>query len=172
MSPSVFSSHSPPTQYQPSSLISRIKDTFGFWWPSRAQPFGSFVNLRKKIGGASLAAFAGRKLPQPPVRTGITAGTLSAERSCRAAHSSTPCIARLRIVFIGCRFDARDGQYKLLDVNPRIGCTFRPIPGLERNGCRASLLSRLNRPAVHAERACEGRKWLVESLDLMTLPDQ
>ena len=26
---------------------------------------------------------------------------------------------------MGYRFDARDGQYKLLDVNPRIGSTFR-----------------------------------------------
>jgi len=26
---------------------------------------------------------------------------------------------------VGYRFDARDGKYKLLDVNPRIGSTFR-----------------------------------------------
>ena len=29
------------------------------------------------------------------------------------------------ILDIGYRYDRRDGQYKVLDVNPRIGCTFR-----------------------------------------------
>ena len=29
------------------------------------------------------------------------------------------------IVDLGFRFDARDGSYKLLDVNPRVGSTFR-----------------------------------------------
>jgi D-aspartate ligase len=29
------------------------------------------------------------------------------------------------IVDIGYRYDRRDGEYKLLDVNPRVGATFR-----------------------------------------------
>ena len=33
------------------------------------------------------------------------------------------------ILDIGYRFDERDGEYKLLDVNPRIGATFRLFVG-------------------------------------------
>lgn len=32
-----------------------------------------------------------------------------------------------RIVDIGYKYDGRSAQYKLLDVNPRIGTTFRPL---------------------------------------------
>jgi len=132
--------------------------------------FNGYFNERSEC----LAAFVGRKLRQRPVRTGITTLGIClqnevVERPIRALLTS---LGYRGIVDIGCRYDARDGQYKLLDVNPRIGCTFRLF--VDPNGmdvARACYLD-LTGQAVHAESAREGRKWLVENLDLITLPDQ
>ena len=132
--------------------------------------FNGYFNERSEC----LAAFVGRKLRQRPVRTGITTLGIclqneAVERPIRALLTS---LGYRGIVDIGCRYDARDGQYKLLDVNPRIGCTFRLF--VDPNGMdvvRACYLD-LTGQAVHAESAREGRKWLVENLDLITLPDQ
>jgi D-aspartate ligase len=131
--------------------------------------FNGYFNEKSEC----LAGFMGRKLRQRPAATGIaTLGicvqNTAAERPIRALLSS---LGYRGIVDIGCRFDARDGQYKLLDVNPRIGCTFRLF--VDPNGMdvvRACYLD-LTGQAIRAEPACEGRKWLVENLDLITLPD-
>jgi predicted ATP-grasp superfamily ATP-dependent carboligase len=131
--------------------------------------FNGYFNEKSEC----LAGFTGRKLRQRPMATGITTLGIcwqnsAAERSIRTLLS---LVGYRGIVDIGCRFDARDGQYKLLDVNPRIGCTFRLF--VDPNGTdvvRACYLD-LTGQAVRAEPACEGRTWLVENLDLATLPD-
>ena len=131
--------------------------------------FNGYFNEKSEC----LAGFTGRKLRQRPLATGITTLGIClrnavAERPIRELLSS---VGYRGIVDIGCRFDARDGQYKLLDVNPRIGCTFRLF--VDPNGMdvlRACYLD-LTGQGVRAEPACEGRKWLVENLDLLTLPD-
>jgi predicted ATP-grasp superfamily ATP-dependent carboligase len=67
---------------------------------------------------------------------------------------------------IGYRFDARDGQYKLLDVNPRIGSTFRLFAAT--NGldvARAIYLDRTGQ-IVPSAQVPQGRKWIVETNDL------
>jgi predicted ATP-grasp superfamily ATP-dependent carboligase len=131
--------------------------------------FNGYFNEKSEC----LAGFTGRKLRQRPLATGITTlgiclQNAAAELPIRELLSS---LGYRGIVDIGCRFDARDGQYKLLDVNPRIGCTFRLF--VDPNGLdvvRACYLD-LTGQAVQAERASEGRKWLVENLDVLTLPD-
>jgi hypothetical protein len=63
---------------------------------------------------------------------------------------------------LGYRYDARDGQYKILDVNPRIGSTFRLFVG--RHGldvARAHYLDLTGQP-VPADEMIEGRRWLDE----------
>lgn len=70
------------------------------------------------------------------------------------------------ILDIGYRYDARDGQYKVLDVNPRIGATFRLF--VDQSGmdvARALYLDLIGRPVPRAA-APEGRKWIVEDADL------
>jgi D-aspartate ligase len=70
------------------------------------------------------------------------------------------------ILDIGFRYDARDGEYKLLDVNPRLGSAFRLFTGT--NGMdvvRAQYLD-LTGQDVPASEPCAGRKWIVENYDL------
>jgi D-aspartate ligase len=72
------------------------------------------------------------------------------------------------IVDMGYRYDRRDGKYKLLDVNPRVGATFRLF--VDSNGMdvvRALYLNLTGQP-VRSGRAREGRKWIVEQSDLAT----
>jgi hypothetical protein len=72
------------------------------------------------------------------------------------------------IVDMGYRYDRRDGKYKLLDVNPRVGATFRLF--VDSNGMdvvRALHLNLTGQP-VRSGRAREGRKWIVEQSDLAT----
>lgn len=118
-----------------------------------------------------LVAFTGKKLRQRPMNTGITTLGVclrneTVEQSLRKLLQS---VGYRGIVDIGCRFDARDGKYKLLDVNPRIGCTFRLF--VDPSGMdviRACYLDLTGQP-VRAEPAREGRKWLVENQDILEL---
>src|SRR3954463_2621498 len=70
------------------------------------------------------------------------------------------------ILDIGYRYDARDGQYKVLDVNPRIGATFRLFA--DQNGmdvARALYLDLIGNEVL-AGQVRDGRKWLVEDCDI------
>src|SRR5947208_16342430 len=69
---------------------------------------------------------------------------------------------------VGYRYDARDGQYKLLDVNPRIGSTFRLF--VAENGmdvARAMYLDLTRQPVVPGTQR-PGHKWFVEDQDLVS----
>jgi len=117
-----------------------------------------------------LAAFTGRKIRQWPAHRGIT--TLGICMSNKTVEETTrefmKAIGYRGIVDIGYRYDARDGRYKLLDINPRIGCTFRLF--VADNGVdvvRALYLDMTGQP-VTAASAPNGRRWLVEDLDLLS----
>lgn len=117
-----------------------------------------------------LVGMVGRKLRQCPAYTGMTSlGVLvknaAVEEMTRRFFKR---IGYQGIVDLGYRFDARDGQYKLLDVNPRIGATFRLFQ--DRNGLdvlRAYYLDLTGQPVAQAE-ISEGRKWVVENNDLIS----
>ena len=74
-----------------------------------------------------LVGFTARKLRQTPIHTGATSLGICLPNA--EVHETTVrWMKRLGyrgILDIGYRFDARDGRYKVLDVNPRIGATFR-----------------------------------------------
>lgn len=71
------------------------------------------------------------------------------------------------ILDIGYRYDARDGTYKLLDVNPRIGAAFRLFEAdNELDVARALYLDMTGQPVPEGS-AVPGRKWLVENYDLV-----
>jgi predicted ATP-grasp superfamily ATP-dependent carboligase len=72
------------------------------------------------------------------------------------------------ILDIGYRHDQRDDQYKVLDVNPRIGCTFRLFTGTNGMDVARALYLNLTGQEVALSRADEGRKWFVEDFDLFS----
>jgi predicted ATP-grasp superfamily ATP-dependent carboligase len=72
------------------------------------------------------------------------------------------------ILDIGYRYDRRDGQYKVLDVNPRIGCTFRLFAATNGMDVARALYLNLTGQPVASSQAAEGRKWIVEDFDLFS----
>jgi D-aspartate ligase len=130
--------------------------------------FNGYFNEKSEC----LVGFTGRKLRQCPAYTGTTSLgiCLKNETVAQSVRALLRAIDYTGMVDIGCRYDERDGQYKLLDVNPRVGCTFRLFvdPG-GMDVIRAYYLDLTGQP-VYAQAACEGRKWLVENHDLKALP--
>ena len=68
----------------------------------------------------------------------------------------------------GYKYDARDGQYKLLDVNPRTGVTFRLF--VDNNGTDVvrALYRDLTGQPVPRALPKEGRKWMAENFDFIS----
>jgi predicted ATP-grasp superfamily ATP-dependent carboligase len=72
------------------------------------------------------------------------------------------------ILDIGFRYDARDGQYKLLDVNPRVGSAFRLFVAQNGLDVVRALYLDLTGQQVRPAAARERRKWVVENYDLVS----
>ncbi len=117
-----------------------------------------------------LFSVTAKKIHQTPVYTGMTALGICLPNP--AIESATKTLVRAvgykGILDIGYRYDARDGLYKLLDVNPRLGATFRLFVG--HNGIdvtRAEYLHFTGQP-VAATSICNGRKWILEDADFVS----
>src|SRR5262245_33079113 len=117
-----------------------------------------------------LFSMTGKKIHQTPVYTGMTAlgiclPNLAIEL---ATRTLVRAVGYRGILDIGYRYDARDGQYKLLDVNPRLGATFRLFVG--HNGmdvARAQYLHFTGQP-IPSSRICTGRKGILEDADVVS----
>jgi D-aspartate ligase len=112
----------------------------------------------------------GKKIRRFPVNTGVTSlgVCLRNETVEKTTTAFMKAIGYQGILDIGYRYDIRDGRYKVLDVNPRIGCTFRLFTA--SNGldvARALYLDMTGQPIASAQ-AAEGRKWIVEDFDLIS----
>jgi predicted ATP-grasp superfamily ATP-dependent carboligase/ubiquinone/menaquinone biosynthesis C-methylase UbiE len=112
-----------------------------------------------------LAGFTGRKLRQTPIHTGMTSlgVCLRNEVVERTTKEFMRALGYRGILDIGYRFDPRDGKYKVLDINPRIGATFRLF--VAENGMDVARVLYLDMTGQHVPpcRQREGRKWFVES---------
>ena len=115
-----------------------------------------------------VAAFTGRKLRQHPIHTGSTSLGVCEHNDEVVALTSRfmKAIGYRGILDIGYRYDARDGLYKLLDPNPRIGSTFRLFVGADGMDVVRYLLLDLTGRPLPRSRTLQGRKWLVEDQDL------
>ena len=123
--------------------------------------------------GACPIGIVGQKIRQAPPRTGATTlGVTVRNETVRGlAVRFLGDLGYRGIVDLGFRFDARDGRYKLLDVNPRVGSSFRLF--VARNGLdvvRALYLDMTGQPVPRGD-APEGRRWLVEDQDAATVAE-
>jgi len=119
-----------------------------------------------------LFGLTGKKIRQYPAHTGVTSlgVCLTNDEVARQTREFMTVIGYRGILDIGYKYDHRTLQYKLLDVNPRIGTTFRLF--VDSNGtdvARALYLDLTGQP-VPPGRLREGRKWVVENFDLITSP--
>jgi D-aspartate ligase len=117
-----------------------------------------------------LVGFTGKKIRQFPVYTGSTSLgiCLPNEAVSKTTKEFMKVIGYRGILDVGYRYDARDGLYKVLDVNPRLGGTFRLF--VAENGMdvvRAQYLDLTGQP-VPESAPPSGRKWIVEDSDFVS----
>lgn len=128
--------------------------------------FNGYFNERSEcVFGAT-----GRKLRQFPTHRGSTCLGLCVNNEVvqKQTMQLMRAVSYRGPLDIGYRFDARDGQYKLLDVNPRIGATFRLFLGINELDVARTFYLDVTGQAIPTSLVCEGRRWMVESNDLVS----
>jgi predicted ATP-grasp superfamily ATP-dependent carboligase len=115
-----------------------------------------------------LVGFTGKKIRQTPPYTGAT--TLGVCLPNAIVEEATvrlmAAVGYRGILDIGYRFDQRDGEYKLLDVNPRIGGTFRLFVGEDGLDVLRAMYLDLTGQEVPPTSLSEGRGWIAQPWDL------
>lgn len=128
---------------------------------------GYFDEHSTRLFGAT-----GHMVRQYPAYTGRTSlGVVAAnETVARQAITFMQAIGYRGPLDIGFKYDARSGQYKAIDVNPRLGATFRLfVDSSGMDVVRACYLD-MTGQRVKSGTVREGRKWMVEFFDLATSP--
>jgi D-aspartate ligase len=115
-------------------------------------------------GGDCLAGFAARKIRLSPAATGVIALGITAEieavqEQCRRFMTA---VGYRGVVNIGGKFDRRDGRYKVLDVNARLGGSFRLCVDTHGLDVVRVLYLHLTGQPVPVIRPVVDRKWMME----------
>jgi predicted ATP-grasp superfamily ATP-dependent carboligase len=127
-----------------------------------------FVHLYCDAGSNSLLTFTGVKVRSWPPHAGATASAYSAPNPELAELAERLCkeIGFRGIADLDWRLDKRDGRYKLVDFNPRVGNQFRIFEtAAGADVVRALHLDMTGRP-VAAEPQLDHRRIVVEHIDL------
>lgn len=116
-----------------------------------------------------LSAFTGHKIRQYPIHTGC-----ASLGECRwnqdvadLTIASMQAFGYKGILDIGYRLDPRDGLYKVLDINPRVGQAFRLFTAENDMDVVRSLYFDLTDQPAPDVKPREGRRWLIEDFDLI-----
>jgi len=112
--------------------------------------------------------FTGRKLRSWPPVTGVTACGVAVPNPAltHAAEQFCKAIGYCGTADMDWRFDRRDGQYKLLDFNPRVGNNFRLFTtDSDIDVVRALHLDLTSRP-VPAGSQADNRRLVIEHIDI------
>jgi D-aspartate ligase len=119
-----------------------------------------------------LFGLTGQKIREYPPYTG---------RTSLGVCLPNPVVAQQTIAFmqalgyrgaldLGYKQDPRTGEYKMVDINPRVGATFRLfVDSAEMDVVRAQYLDLTGQPVVAGEMRA-GRKWLVENFEAISVP--
>lgn len=117
-----------------------------------------------------LASFSGHKIRQFPVHTGCA--SLGVCRSNEEVAQTTirfmKAIGYQGVLDIGYRYDSRNGQYKVLDANPRVGQAFRLFVAQNDMDVVKSLYLDLTGQEQFPIVPREGRRWMIEDFDLIS----
>jgi D-aspartate ligase len=120
-----------------------------------------------------LVGYTGRKIRQYPVHVGCA----SLGECCWVPEVADITIAFMKkvgyrgILDIGYRRDPRDGQYKVLDINPRVGQAFRLfVSQNDLDVVRALYLDQTGQSLPASPRR-EGRRWMIEDYDIVSSVD-
>ncbi|MFJ6837518.1 ATP-grasp domain-containing protein [Streptomyces sp. NPDC091209] len=120
---------------------------------------------------APLAMFTGVKVRSWPPHAGMTANAYVVDNP-ELADLAARFIKQIGfsgIVDLDLRFDRRDGQYKLLDFNPRVGAQFRLFENESGiDVVRAMHLDVTGRAVPEGEQRA-GHRYIVENIDLPAL---
>jgi len=117
-----------------------------------------------------LAGFTGHKIRQFPVHVGCASLGIC-RRNDNVAQTTIrfmQAIGYQGILDIGYRYDPRDGQYKVLDANPRVGQAFRLFVAENDMDVVKSLYLDLTGQDQFSIVPREGRRWLIEDFDLIS----
>jgi len=117
-----------------------------------------------------LAGFTGHKIRQFPVHVGCA--SLGVCRWNGDVAQTTigfmQAIGYQGVLDIGYRYDPRDGLYKVLDANPRVGQAFRLFVAENDMDVVRSLYLDLTGQDQFSIVPREGRRWLIEDFDLVS----
>lgn len=120
--------------------------------------------------GTCPIGIVGQKIRQAPPRTGATSLGIVVDNEA-VRELSTTFLQRLGyrgIIDMGVRFDERDGRYKVLDVNPRIGASFRLFVASNGLDVARALYLDMTGQAIPPASVVAGRRWWVEDRDTAT----
>jgi predicted ATP-grasp superfamily ATP-dependent carboligase len=121
-------------------------------------------------GSRCLAGFTGHKIRQFPVHVGCA--SLGVCRWNADVAQTTvrfmEAIGYQGILDIGYRYDPRDGLYKVLDANPRVGQAFRLFVAENDMDVVKSLYLDLTGQDQFSIAPREGRRWLIEDFDVIS----
>jgi predicted ATP-grasp superfamily ATP-dependent carboligase len=117
----------------------------------------------------SFVGFTGRKFRSYPPFAGSTTLGVSVPNDSlsRQAEALLKATGYAGIVDLDYRFDKRDGQYNLLDFNPRVGANFRMFEDSEGLDVVRALHLDLTGKTVKQSRVLEGRTFVVEPHDVL-----
>jgi len=115
-----------------------------------------------------LFGLTGRKIRTWPIHRGVTTLGICAKNEAveKMSEEFMKALGYKGIVDIGYRYDARDRLYKILDVNPRIGATFRLFVKEDDMDVMKACYLHMTRQLAPTARDLDGRKWCADDLDL------
>lgn len=115
-------------------------------------------------------AFTGRKLRNYPAYFGQASLGLCThnERVRTTTIAFMKAIGYRGPLDVGFRYDARDGRYKVNDINPRIGAMFRCFVGANGMDTARALYQDMSGLKVSPAATQESRKWIVEDRDWLS----
>jgi predicted ATP-grasp superfamily ATP-dependent carboligase len=111
-----------------------------------------------------------RKLRQYPAYIGASSLAICSPN--RAVYDMTcafmKTIGYRGVVDLGYRYDARDNRYKIMDINPRVGSSFRLFTTDSGMDIARALYCGLTEQPINVGSQPDGRKWMVEDLDIVS----